>query len=94
VRGYLRDHNPLTANQLVHITGYGDFSIDRIEGRQEEIPVFMTEKEKKMSRAASKAASKIGSRRGSIDAGTNGMGTSKNSGTKWKGFSTTCPAPA
>jgi pre-rRNA-processing protein TSR1 len=67
VRGYLRGDNPLSADQLLHITGYGDFQIERIEGRIEQAQFYMSEKEKKASRAASKAASKAVSRRHSID---------------------------
>lgn len=67
IRGYLRGDNPLSANQLMHITGYGDFQIERIEGRVEAAVVYMSEKEKKQSRAASKAASKMQSRRHSVD---------------------------
>lgn len=31
VTGYLRGGRPLDANHLVHIPGFGDFQIDRIE---------------------------------------------------------------
>ena len=72
LRGFLRGDNPLSPNQLLHLTGYGDFQIDRIEGRVENAPVYLTEKEKKQSRAASKAASKMGSRRGSIGGDADG----------------------
>jgi len=67
LRGYLRGDNPLSAEQLLHVTGYGDFMIERIEGRIEQAVVYMSEKEKKASRAASKAASKMVSRRHSVD---------------------------
>lgn len=62
VRGYLRGERGLTASSLIHLTGYGDFQIQQIDGQTEDEEVKAIK-----SGSKSKAASRAVSRRNSKD---------------------------